>query len=219
MRDTSVVRDAERLWALGTGIVGLVGFVAGSFAIAAPRVDRPLPEIVDDLVGRRSRVVFGALASITGTALLLWPLVAIASLDGPEVWRSVALLSVAAWTMGFGAYGLAMALIVGVVWRPADDGGPTEKTVRLLVDLAHLLVWSLSAPVAAIAVVATTVVGRQADLFGVLVVIAAAAKVLTVVVEMAGTGRRTGWNAGGWALGVSGYASVAWFALVLAALA
>lgn len=47
----------------------------------------------------------------------------------------------------------------------------------------------------------------------------AVAKILTVLVEVAGTGRRHGWNAGGWAYGTSGYATVAWFALVLVALA
>ena len=46
----------------------------------------------------------------------------------------------------------------------------------------------------------------------------AAAKVLTVVIEVAGVGVRSGWNAGGWAAGSSGYATVAWFGLVLLAL-
>jgi len=64
-------------------------------------------------------------------------------------------------------------------------------------------------------VLATTVVAVQADLAGGLLVALAGVKVATVVVEVAGTGRRTGWNAGGWARGVSGYTSVAWFAALL----
>lgn len=77
--------------------------------------------------------------------------------------------------------------------------------------------WSVSAPIGAVLVAATTAVGLQNEIFGPLVVIAAA-KVLTVVIEVAGVGVRSGWNAGGWAAGSSGYATVAWFGLVLLAL-
>jgi hypothetical protein len=34
-------------------------------------------------------------------------------------------------------------------------------------------------------------------------------------VEILGVGVRSGWNAGGWAAGTSGYATTAWFALLL----
>ncbi|MBX3315196.1 MAG: hypothetical protein KF906_12860 [Actinobacteria bacterium] len=213
------MRDAERLWVLGSGVVGLVAFVAGSLAVAAPRVDETASVAVAELVRRRGRVIGGAVLSITGTGLLLWPLGAVAAAAGDEVWRSVAAASMAAWALGFGLYTVGLLLLVGVVWRPAEDGGPGDDTVRLLLDLSHLLVLSVSAPIAAVAVVATTIVGRQADLFATFVIAAAAIKVVAVVVEVVGTGRRTGWNAGGWALGVSGYASVLWFATVLAALA
>jgi len=123
----------------------------------------------------------------------------------------------ATWVFGFGFLALGSMLLVGIVWRTSE--GPGQEVARVQLDLSHLAVWSLSAPVGAMAVVATTVVGVQADVFGTLVVVAALVKVITVVIEVAGVGRQRGWNAGGWAGGSSGYATVAWFGLVVAALA
>jgi hypothetical protein len=50
-------------------------------------------------------------------------------------------------------------------------------------------------------------------------ILAAGVKIATAVVEIIGTGQRSGWNAGGWARGTSGCATVAWYAALLVALA
>ncbi|WP_426574463.1 hypothetical protein [Aquihabitans sp. McL0605] len=211
------MRDAERWWAVAAGTLGLACFVAGALLTRAPAVDRPIEEAVTDLVQRRRVVLSGSVISITGAALLLWPLALVAAEPGSDGWRSLAVFSMAAWVFGFGFLALGSLLLIGVVWRV--DGGPGPGLARALLDISHLAVWSVSAPIGALSVAATTALGVQVGRFGPAVVVAAAVKIATVVVELAGTGRQRGWNAGGWALGVSGYATVAWFALVLVALA
>ena len=118
-----------------------------------------------------------------------------------------------AWSLGFSFLALSAVAVAAVVWR--DPGAVPSGVVRLVLDAAHLATWSVSAPAGAIATMATTAVGVHAGTFGPLVVAAAAAKVVSVAVEIVGIGRRRGWNAGGWAAGVSGYLTVAWFAAVL----
>lgn len=211
------MRDAEQAWAVAAGVLGLVCFAAGAMAAKVPAVDVDTDDAVADLISRRRTVLAGSVASVTGAGLLLWPLAAVAADPDPEVWRSLAVFSMAAWVFGFGFLALGSLLVIGVVWR--GDEGPGSDVSRVLLDTSHLAVWSASAPIGAISVLATTAVGVQAGLFGPWVVAAAVAKVLTVLVEVAGTGRRHGWNAGGWAYGASGYATVAWFALVLIAFA
>ena len=211
------MRDVEQAWVVAAGVLGLICFAAGALTAKVPAVDAPIGDAVADLVRRRRAVLTGSIASITGAALLLWPLAAVDTDPDPGVWRSLALFSMAAWVFGFGFLALGSLLVIGVVWR--GDEGPRLDVSRVLLDISHLAVWSVSAPIGAVSVVATTAVGVQAGLFGAWVVAAAVAKVLTVLVEVAGTGRRHGWNAGGWAYGTSGYATVAWFALVLIALA
>ncbi len=210
------MRDAERTWTVLAGAVGLLCFIAGSLLVRAPAVDVPIAEALVDLRGRRARVLAGAVIGMAGAGMLLWPLSAVAASTDPDVWRSLALFSIVAWVFGFGFLALGSLLVIGTVWR--GDDGPSSGTTRVLLDLSHLAIWSASAPIGALAVVATTAVGVQADLFGPWVVVAAGVKVATVVVELAGTGRLRGWNAGGWAYGSSGYATVAWFALILLAL-
>lgn len=210
------MRDAERWWVLVAGVAGLVAFTGGSLLTGVPRVDDTLERVQDDVARRRNAVLVGSVLSVSGPALLLWPLAVIATSDVEDVWPSLALFSIGAWVLGFAVLAFATMLVVAVAWR--GPSGVAPSAVRLLLDASHLATWSVSAPLGAISVAATTTVGVQAGLVGWPVVAAAAAKVATVTVEVAGIGRREGWNAGGWAAGVSGHATVAWFALVLAAL-
>jgi hypothetical protein len=211
------VHGAEQWWVVATGAVGLVLFAGGSLMAAVPPIDAPWADVARHLVRRRIAVLAGSTASVTGAGLLLWPLAAVATSGSADVWPTLALFSVLAWVLGFGFMVLAAVLVAGVAWRGPDEVG--EPVARALLGAAHLAVWSVSAPIGAVAVVATTAVGCQAGTFGLVVVVVAAAKVATVGVELAGLARRRGWNAGGWAAGSSGYVTVAWFALVLLAVA
>jgi hypothetical protein len=210
------VRDAERWWALAAGIAGLVAFAGGAQLVDAPRVDRVLGEVLEDFARRRMSILVGSLVSVSGSALLLWPLAVIATSDPDDVWSSLALFSIGVWVLGFAFLSFAALLVVAVAWR--GPGSLEPSVVRLFLDASHLATWSVSAPLGAISVVATTTVGLQAGLVGPLVVAAAIAKVATAAVEIAGTARRDGWNAGGWAARSSAYATVAWFALLLTSL-
>ena len=209
--------DAEAWWVVIVGVIGIVAFVAGAVVGAPPPVDATDDEVATVLVNRRTPILAGALLSVTGAALLLWPLSAVATRSPGEGWASLGLFSVAVWVLGLGTLVLASILVAAVAWR--DPTALTPASLRLVLDAAHLATWSVSAPVGAVAVVATTLVGVQAETMGPVVVVLAAAKVITVAVELAGTGRRSGWNAGGWAAGSSGYVTVAWLAAVVASLA
>lgn len=211
------MHDAEQWWVVATGVLGLVLFAGGSLLAAGPPVDAPWVDVARHLVRRRAAVLVGSTASVTGAGLLLWPLASVATSGSGDVWPSLASFSLLAWVLGFGFLVLAAVLVAAVAWRGPDEVG--EPVAGALLGAAHLAVWSVSAPIGAVAVVATTAVGHQAGTFGPIVVVAAAAKVATVIVEVAGLSRRNGWNVGGWAAGSSGYVTVAWFALVLLALA
>ena len=205
--------DAERYWAVASGVAGLVCLVSGTFLTALPPVDRPMDEVVAAVARRRSAVLTGAVLTAAAGALLVWPIAAVVTFDD-ATWPSLRLFSVGLAVLGAAGFAGVGLCIATAAWRiPSETAG-----ARALLDLAHLGTWSVSAPIGALLVVATTAAGVQADLFGPLVVTAAAAKVTTVAVELAGTARMHGWNAGGWAAGVSGYVTVAWYAMVLAAL-
>jgi hypothetical protein len=210
------MRDVERWWALAAGIVGLVALAGGSLLTNVPRVDRAFEDLREDIARRRTSMLVGSVLSVSGSAMLLWPLALVATSRADDVWSSLAVASVGAWVLGFAFLAFAAMLVVAVAWRDPADLEPS--VARLLLDASHLATWSVSAPVGAISVVATTTVGLQAGLVGPAVVAAAVAKIVTVAVEVAGTGRRDGWNAGGWAAGSSGYVTVAWFGLLLASL-
>lgn len=206
-------------WVVAAGVLGLMAFAGGSAAMALPSIDAPDDEVVATLVRRRSAILVGATLSVLGVALLLWPLATV-SADG-DGRAGLDAFALATWVLGFAFLVVAATGPAALAWR--DPAALPAPVVRLVLDLAHLATWSLSAPLGAVATVATTAVavrgdiadGATATVLGVL----AGAKVATVLAEVAGTGRRSGWNAGGWARGTSGYVTVTWFAALLLALA
>lgn len=207
---------------MGLGAVGLVGFVAGSLLARVPRPDAEGDHVVAALVRDRGRILAGSVLAVLGTTLLLLPVAVVSAAPHTggggrgDGWSALGLFALATWVLGFGFLALSAVATSAVVWR--DPGALSPSTRQLLLDASHLATWSISAPVGAVSTVATTVVAIQVDLAGPLLAIVAAAKVVTVGVELVGTGARTGRNAGGWAMGVSGYVTVAWFALLLIAL-
>jgi hypothetical protein len=210
------VHGAEQWWVVATGALGLVLFAGGSLMATVPPVDAPWADVTRHLVRRRTAVLVGSTASVTGVGLLLWPLAAVATSGSPDVWPTLASFSLLVWVLGFGFLAVAAVLVAGVAWRGPEELG--EPVVAAILAVAHLAVWSVSAPIGAVAVTATTAVGHQAGVFGLVVVAVAVLKVATVGLEVAGIARRRGWNAGGWAAGTSGYVTVAWFTLVLVAI-
>lgn len=205
--------DVERWSTLAAGVVGLLAFAGGSLLAVPPPVDATDDDAARHLAERRTPILLGSVLAVLGAGLLLWPLAAVTTAGDADRWSSLGPFSLVAWAVGFGLLALAVVAVAAVAWRDATALAPA--TLRLVLDAAHLATWSVSAPLGAVAVVATTTAGVQGKTLGPAVVVAAGVKVATVAVELAGTGRRRGWNAGGWAAGSSGYATVAWFALVL----
>ena len=130
------VRTAEQWWVVAAGSVGLVCFVAGALFTRAPAVDQPIERAMADLRDRRAAVLTGSVLSITGAALLLWPLAFVAAEPGVDRWPSLAIASMAAWVFGFGFLALASLLLVAIVWR--TDGPPDVEVARTFLDLGHL---------------------------------------------------------------------------------
>jgi hypothetical protein len=218
------VGDVERWWVVTSGVIGLVAFAGGSLLMALPPVDATDDEVVAALVRRRSAILAGALLAVAGVGFLLWPLAAASTSTGEpgdDGWTALPPFALATWVLGFAFIVLGAAGPGAVAWR--DPTALPPAVVRLVLDLAHLATWSLSAPLGALSTVATTAVAMRGDVadgaLAVALAVLAGAKVATVAVEIAGTARRTGRNAGGWALGTSGYITVTWFATLLLALA
>jgi hypothetical protein len=200
-------------WVAAAGLVGLAAFVAGALIGALPRVEAEDVEVTAFLVERRASILLGSLLVISGAALLLWPLAAIGSSGIDQPSTTLGLFSMATWVLGLTFLMISSVAVSALVWR--DPVALATPLVRFVLDGVHLATWSLSAPVAAIATVATTVVGYRSGVLPWWVGVFAAAKVASVVVEVVGLGQRSGWNAGGWAAGVSGYCTVGWFASIL----
>jgi hypothetical protein len=211
------VTDSEALWSTIAGLFGLAAFAGGSLLTNLPRVNADLEVALESLRDRRTAVLGGSVLSATGAGLLLWPIAAVATGGTGGAWPSLALFSVAIAALTLSFTVVVAILTVALVWR--DPTAVPHPVASLVLDGLHLAIWPVSGPLAAVMVCATTAVGLQNDLVGPLVVVAAALKVCTVVLEVVGLGTRTGWNAGGWAAGSSGYATVAWFAFLIAALA
>lgn len=201
---------------IAAGMTGLVLLAGGSTLAALPPIDKPIDEAIRALHGRRNRVLTGSLPALGGTGLLLWPVAAVAAAS-TDAWLSLRIFSIAIATLG--SIFLALALLAAVVLVWPNETDLDRGAARLLHQSAHLATWSVSAPLAAIFVAATTGTAWQADIAGPALLLTAGAKIATVIVEIIGTGQRSGWNAGGWARGTSGYATVAWYATLLVALA
>lgn len=208
--------DAETYWVVAAGAVGLFAFAIGSVLPAVPPIDATMDDVLHSLQRNRARILAGSVLAPTGAALLLWPISAVATTNPDQGWASLRAFSIAVAVLGFAFVAISSVAMAALAWR--DPKGVHPSTVRLVLDGCHLAIWSVSAPIGAALVLSTTAVGVQAGLFGPFVVVAAALKTATVVLEVIGIGQRAGWNAGGWAAGSSGYATVAWFGFVLFAL-
>lgn len=202
--------------AIAAGATGLVLLAAGSMLAALPPVDTSIDGTIHALHLRRNRVLTGSMVALAGTGLLLWPVAAVAAASA-EAWLSLLIFSVAIATLGSMFLAIAFLATIALAWQ--EDAELDRGAARLLHQTAHLATWSVSAPLAAMFVAATTGAAWQADIADPALLLAAGVKIATVVVEIVGTGRRSGWNAGGWARGTSGYATVAWYAALLVALA
>jgi hypothetical protein len=211
---TAVISETSA--AITAGAIGIALLAGGSTLAALPPIDQPAEATIRRLRGRRRSVLTGSLAAITGTALLLWPVAAVAAIESVEGWPSLRLFSIAVATLGSMFMAAASLMTIALAWPDADT--LDVRGARLLHQIAHLATWSASAPVGAIFVVATTAAAHQAGIAGPILFAIPAIKVVTVGVEIVGVGRRRGWNAGGWARGTSGYATVLWYATLLLAL-
>ncbi len=204
-------------WPVLTGAGGLACLVIGSFCAGTlPAIDAEPERVIDFLADRRAAVLGGALLTITASVLLLAPLVEMSVRLREAARETAAWFALATWVIALSLLALSAVAFALGAWRDPHDVSP--DVVQFAYDAHHLVLWGLSAPVAAIAVIATTVPARSVGLAPVALVVLAGVKVATTIVEIAGVWATTGWNAGGYAASISGVATVAWFTALLVTL-
>jgi len=197
------------------GAVGAVLFVAGAFTAGSPlRPDAATPEIVTHLSADRDALLGGYLLSILGVALLIWfvgyLVVFVASTEGERTPLSA--ITLASW-VGLLAvvFGGGMPLMA-VVWSGAGQIDP--GVVRFAFDGSNLSLYSISAPIALISVLAPTIaIWRSGSLPRWLAALGVLEMAVNAV-ELVGLFSRSGDNAAGYAFGVGPVVWAAWVACV-----
>jgi hypothetical protein len=179
----------------------------GAFAAGVPpKIDASDEDWSSYLADERAGVLLSALLTITGGVFLLAPIALVVE----RARNAMAVFAFGAWVIAWACICTASITIAAAAWFDSVD----LEVVTALVDMHHLATWALSAPAAAIAVVATTAAVRAPRWLEFL----AGLKVATCVVEVAGLWSTSGWNAGGRAAFTSAIATVLWFAGLLVVL-
>ena len=208
-----IMGSPERLrrWGAAAGLVGIGLFVAGTYSAGVPpKPDAAAGTVVAHLVDHRTAILAGvAMVSVAIPLLLcffaaLWSVIREA--EGPTSPFATAMLVL--WVFALGVLVAGRLPLDAVAWRGAGQFDP--HTVRLAFDINSLALWALTAPAAALAVLAPSIViwrtgclPRWTAWLGVL-------KALASVPEVIGVFSLTGLNAAGYAGGVGAVTLVAW---------
>lgn len=202
-----------------SGAVGAVLFVASAFTAGSPlRPDAATPEIVTHLSADRDALLAGNLLSLLGVALLIWflgHLVAlVASTEGERA--PLSSITVASW-VGLLAIVLGGgAPLMAVVWSSAGQIDP--GIVRFAFDTSNLSLYSISAPIALVSVLAPTIAIWRSGLLPRWLAVLGVLEMAVNAFELAGMFSRSGDNAAGYALGVGPVVWAAWVACVSVAM-
>lgn len=184
------------------GLAGLVLFAAGSLLASLPGPDARVATVIMHLTADRGAVLAGILLmflALPGLLVFLGYLRSLlAGAEGPSAILAGA--AAAAWLLLFAVVGIGLLPLAAVAWR--GTAGLPPAVVRLCADIATLSLYALSAPAAAVSVLApsaiiwrTRVLPRWLALFGL-------AEVAVNAVELAGLMAARGSDAAGYAAGI-----------------
>ena len=184
------------------GLAGLVLFAGGSLLAGLPGPNTRVATVITHLTADRGAVLAGILLmflALPGLLMFLGYLRnLLAGAEGPPA--VLAATAAAAWLLLFAVIGIGLVPLVAVAWR--GTAGLPPAVVRLCADMATLSLYALSAPAAAVSVLApsaviwrTRVLPRWLALFGLV-------EVAVNVVELAGLMAARGSDAAGYAAGI-----------------
>jgi len=140
------------------GLAGLVLFAGGSLLAGLPGPNTRVATVITHLTADRGAVLAGILLmflALPGLLMFLGYLRnLLAGAEGPPA--VLAATAAAAWLLLFAVIGIGLVPLVAVAWR--GTAGLPPAVVRLCADMATLSLYALSAPAAAVSVLAPSAV-------------------------------------------------------------
>lgn len=201
----------------GAGLAGVVCYLVGAFLPGSPlKPDAATDSIVSHLADHRRSVLIGYALTLMGLALLVWFLgylravLAEAEAEHGSSGSPLATVTTVSWVLLFAIAGAGGAGVSVVAWRGAGQVDP--NLVRLVFDISNLSLYTITATVAFLSVAAPTVVIARTGVLPRWLVVIGVIELAVNVVELAGIGTRTGWNAGGYVAGVGPLVWMVWVA-------
>jgi hypothetical protein len=184
------------------GLAGLVLFAAGSLLAGLPGPDTGVTAVITHLTADRGAVLAGILLmflALPGLLVFLGYLRhLLAGAEGPPAILAAA--AAAAWLLLFAVIGIGLLPLAAVAWRGA--AGLPPAVVRLCADMATLSLYALSAPAAAVSVLAPSAIIWRTGVLPRWLALLGLAEAAVNVVELAGLMAARGSDAAGYAAGI-----------------
>jgi hypothetical protein len=160
----------------------------------------------------------GVLLAVIGGGLLLWFLsylrIFLAGIEGGRA--PLAGVTMVSWVTLLVIVVAGATPLAAVVWRGA--GGVDPQIARFAFDASNLSLYSLSAPAAALSVLAPILVIWRSRALPRWLVVLGSVEIVVNVTELAGLFARTGSNAAGYVWGIGPFVWVVWVAAVSVAM-
>jgi hypothetical protein len=201
------------------GAAGAVVYVASAFTAGSPlQPDAPVSKVVAHLSDKRGALLAGVLLAVIGVGLLLWFLsylrIFLAEIEGGRT--PLAGLTMASWVTLLVIVVAGATPLAAVVWRGA--GGVNPQIARFAFDVSNLSLYSLSAPAAALSVLAPILVIWRSKALPRWLVVLGSVEIVVNVAELAGLFVRTGTDTAGYVWGIGPFVWVVWVAAVSVAM-
>jgi hypothetical protein len=201
------------------GAAGAVVYVASAFTAGSPlQPDAPVSKVVAHLSDKRGALLAGVLLAVIGVGLLLWFLsylrIFLADIEGGRA--PLAGVTMVSWVTLLVIVVAGATPLAAVVWRGA--GGVNPQIARIAFDASNLSLYSLSAPAAALSVLAPILVIWRSRALPRWLVVLGSVEIVVNVAELAGLFARTGSNAAGYVWGIGPFVWVVWVAAVSVAI-
>ena len=198
-----------------TGAVGAVIYAISAFTAGSPlKPDASRQTVIDHFSDKRGAVLAGYLLAALGVALLVWFLGYLHKLvrNNEGAGGVLATITLASWVSLLVIVVAGAVPLIAVVWRGAKQVSP--GLLGLAFDASNLSLYSISAPVAAVSVLAPIIVIWRSRCLTRWLVALGVVEIVVNGIEIAGIFERTGFNAGGYVGGTGPFLWVLWVALL-----